>query len=34
MKKALDHEALRREALFWATIKDAAAHDPGKSCLK
>jgi hypothetical protein len=34
MRKALDHETLRREALFWAAIKDAVARDPGKSCLK
>ncbi len=34
MKKELDNEALRREALFWTAIKDAAARDPGTSCLK
>ncbi len=34
MKKALDNEALRKEALFWAAIRDAIANDPGKSCLK
>ncbi len=34
MKKALDHEALRKETQFWAAIKDAMASDPGRACLK
>lgn len=34
MKKALDKEALKKEASFWEAIKKAASENPGKVCRK
>jgi hypothetical protein len=34
MKKALDREALRKEASFWEALKKATKEYPGKVCRK
>lgn len=34
MKKALDGEALKKEASFWEALKKATKENPGKVCRK